>query len=69
MTIWRGGLRAAVHGSELEQAQAYRATLRELENRIRIFVVLPFEALDRMALAQRAAAIGQMQLGTSQETP
>ena len=59
---------AAVHGSELEQAQAYRATLRELENRIRIFVVLPFEALDRMALAQRAAAIGQMKLNTSQGT-
>ncbi|MCB5944098.1 arsenate reductase ArsC [Acidocella sp. KAb 2-4] len=51
---------AAVQGSAMEKAQAYRDALRMLENRIKIFVVLPFESLDRIALAQRSAAIGRM---------
>jgi arsenate reductase len=50
---------AAVQGSEIDRAHAYRDTFRALENRIKIFVALPFEALDRLALQRRTAAIGQ----------
>lgn len=55
----------SVQGSEIERAQAYRAALRMLENRIKIFVVLPFDALDRMALERRVAAIGHMSPDTT----
>ncbi len=59
---------ASVQGSEIERAQAYRDALRMLENRIKIFVVLPFDALDRMALERRIAAIGHMSPDTTEGT-
>jgi len=59
---------AAVQGSDMERAQAYRDTLRALENRIKIFVVLPFDALDRLALERRTAAIGLMRPDDTEET-
>jgi len=49
---------AAVEGSELEKRAAFRAAFAALENRIRLFISLPFDALDRMALQQRLDAIG-----------
>lgn len=58
---------AAVRGSEMEKASAYRDTLRALENRIKIFVVLPFDSLDRLALERRTAAIGRMKLDAAEE--
>ncbi len=59
---------AAVQGSDMERAQAYRDTLRALENRIKVFVVLPFNALDRLALERRTAAIGRMHPDNAEET-
>ncbi|EKM98157.1 MULTISPECIES: arsenate reductase ArsC [unclassified Acidocella] len=60
---------AAIDGSEVIRMQAYREALRALENRIKIFTVLPFASLDRMALAQRAGAIGLLNTDSATETP
>jgi arsenate reductase len=53
---------AAVEGPETLQWQAFREALRQLENRIRIFVSLPIASLDRLRLQQRVADIGQITL-------
>jgi arsenate reductase (thioredoxin) len=58
---------AAVEGSEIEQAQAFRATLRALENRIKAFVALPVASLDRMSLARQVEAIGRLRLVAQEE--
>ncbi len=50
---------AAVEGSEAEKRAAFRAAFAALENRIRPFLSLPFDSLDRMALQQRLRAIGK----------
>jgi arsenate reductase len=50
---------AAVEGSELERRAAFREAFAALENRIRLFMSLPFASLDRMALQQRLDAIGR----------
>jgi arsenate reductase len=49
---------AAVEGTELERREAFRRAFRELENRIKIFVSLRIEALDRLALKQKVDEIG-----------
>src|SRR6478672_824008 len=49
---------AAVEGSELLKRAAFRAAFAALENRIRLFISLPFASLDRMALQKRLDAIG-----------
>ncbi|HYN76573.1 MAG TPA: arsenate reductase ArsC, partial [Lamprocystis sp. (in: g-proteobacteria)] len=41
---------AAVAGDDLIRLNAFRTAFREIENRIRIFVALPFAALDRHKL-------------------
>ena len=51
---------AAVETSEIDQAHAFRATLRDLENRIKLFIALPIASLDRMSLARQVDAIGRM---------
>jgi len=51
---------AAVEGSEIEKRTAFRAAFAALENRIRLFVSLPFDSLDRMALQRRLDAIGAL---------
>ncbi len=51
---------AAVESSEVEQWQAFRDTLRALENRVKLFVALPVVSLDRMSLARQVEAIGRM---------
>jgi|SRR3954452_12479061 protein-tyrosine-phosphatase len=50
---------AAATGSESERRQAFRETLRILENRIKLFASLPVEALDRLALKNKLAEIGR----------
>ena len=50
---------AAVAGSEVERRAAFREAFVALENRIKIFLSLPFASLDRMALQQRLNAIGR----------
>ena len=49
---------AAVEGSEIEKRAAFRDAFAALDNRIRVFLSLPFDSLDRMALQQRLDAIG-----------
>lgn len=53
---------AAVQGPDQVQWQAFREALRQLENRIRIFVNLPIASLDRMRLAEKVAEIGRVTL-------
>ena len=50
---------AAVEG-EAEKAAAFRKTLAELEARIKLFVNIPLESLDRLAVHQAVRGIGQM---------
>jgi len=50
---------AAVEGNEFDKRAAFREAFTALENRIRIFMSLPFASLDRMALQQRLDAIGR----------
>lgn len=51
---------AAVDGSEAEQMLAFRDAFRSLEQRLKIFVSLPIDKLDRIALTQRVEAIGRL---------
>jgi arsenate reductase len=50
---------AAVEGPSHEQMAAFRAALAMLERRVRLFVSLPIESLDRMSLKQKIEAIGK----------
>ncbi len=47
------------HGDDLERVQAFRTAFKELENRIAIFVNLPFASLDHLKLQQRLHEIGR----------
>lgn len=49
---------AAVVGAPLEQIKAFRETLRALDQRIKTFISLRIEALDRLALKRKADEIG-----------
>jgi len=49
---------AAVDGSELEKRAAFRSAFAALDNRIRLFLSLPLDSLDKMALQQRLDSIG-----------
>jgi len=51
---------AAVEGDDAARMKAFRATFRQLSNRIRLFVNLPFEKLDRLALKRELDAIGKV---------
>lgn len=49
---------AAVEG-DAEKASAFRKALAELEARIKLFLSIPVESLDRLALQQAVRGIGQ----------
>lgn len=49
---------AAVEGTEAERTQAFRDAYRQLENKIKAFVVLPIDKLDRMATEREVDRIG-----------
>ena len=51
---------AAFTTAGVEQAQAFRDTLRAMEHRIKLFVALPVASLDRMSLARQVEAIGRL---------
>jgi arsenate reductase (thioredoxin) len=51
---------AAVDGSDAERMLAFREAFRSLERRLKIFVSLPIDKLDRVALTQRVEAIGRL---------
>lgn len=50
---------AAVQGTDTEKRAVFDRAFREIGNRVRIFLSLPIEKLDRMALQREVKAIGQ----------
>ena len=50
---------AAVDGTDVEKAFAFRTASKELESRIKLLVDLPIGSLDRMKLQQSLRAIGK----------
>ena len=50
---------AAVEGSGAEQRKAFRAAYFTLENRIKLFVALPIDKLDGMAIKRSIDEIGR----------
>jgi arsenate reductase len=58
---------AEVAGDELSRLMAFRTAFRELENRIKIFVSLPFASLDRLKLQKRLDEIGRVRLAEAEE--
>jgi arsenate reductase len=50
---------AAVEGSEAQRMAAFKDAYRRLDARIKLFVSLPLEKLDRLALARETAQIGR----------
>ena len=52
---------ADVIGTEAEVDAAFEQIWRWLEQRVRAFLDLPFETMDRKALASELARIGQME--------
>lgn len=51
---------AAVEGLDIDKKTAFQQAFNELQNRISIFVNLPFASLDRLKLKQRLDEIGQI---------
>ena len=50
---------AAAEGDDAQKMLAFRKALRELENRIKIFMNLPIKSLDKIKLQSRLDEIGQ----------
>jgi arsenate reductase len=50
---------AAAEGTREEQLRAFQRALRELDARIKLFINLPIEKLDKMALQERIRDIGR----------
>ena len=50
---------AAVAGTDEQKRAAFAQTLRQIRNRVRLFLSLPLETLDRMAIECRMRAIGK----------
>jgi arsenate reductase len=50
---------AAVEGSDEVKRAAFAQTLRQIRNRVQLFVSLPLETLDRMAIETKMRAIGK----------
>jgi len=53
---------AAVTGTEAQMRKAFRDVYLALENRTKIFVALPIERLDRLAIKQEVEAIGHVRV-------
>lgn len=51
---------AAVQGNDIEQRNAFREAFRVLENRIKLFVALPLDKLDRLAIKREVDEIGHL---------
>jgi arsenate reductase (thioredoxin) len=50
---------AAVEGTDLEKANAFREAFRTLERRIDLFVSLPLTTLERRALGNKVQELGK----------
>ena len=55
---------AVVEGTDIQQEAAFALATRYLRNRISIFVNLPIQSLDRMALNAKLREIGQLEGAT-----
>lgn len=51
---------AAIEGTPEERSRAFLRALTELDARIRLFSLLPFESLTRMSLQHKIREIGEM---------
>ena len=60
---------AAVQGTQAEQRRAFRDAYVVLENRIKLFVALPVEKLDRMAIQRSVDDIGGRSVVATIATP
>ena len=50
---------AAVEGSEIDKANAFRDTFRALERRVGLFLSLPLDSIDRLSLQNKVSEIGK----------
>jgi arsenate reductase len=50
---------AAVTGADDDKRAAFAQTLRQIRSRVQLFLSLPLETLDRMAIQDRMQAIGK----------
>lgn len=57
---------AAVEGSEAERMKAFRDAFRHLDARIKLFVSLPLDKLDRLMAKREADRIGRLSLDSDQ---
>jgi arsenate reductase len=53
---------AAVEGTDDEKRAAFAQTVRQMRKRVELFLSLPLEALDSMAIEKKMRAIGQQPL-------
>ena len=53
---------AAIEGTEAERRRAVRTAYLALENRIKVFVALPIDRLDRLAIKQQVDEIGHLRV-------
>jgi arsenate reductase (thioredoxin) len=53
---------AAVEGTDERRRQTFRDAYRQLETRIKLFVALPIDKLDHMAIKREVDRIGHLQL-------
>lgn len=58
---------AAVIGSEAEKAAAFRDAFSRLDARIKLFVSLPFDKLERMALKREVDKIGRLRSDAAED--
>ncbi|HUX46327.1 MAG TPA: arsenate reductase ArsC [Terracidiphilus sp.] len=54
---------AAVQGTDEDKRAAFARTLQQIRNRVQLFLSLPVETLDRMALERQMREIGREPLG------
>jgi len=59
---------ASVEGTDMEKKAAFVKAFNELQNRISIFVNLPFESLDKLKLQEKLDEIGRVSLESSEES-
>ena len=56
---------AAVEGSDIEKERAFVTAFKYLKNRISVFVSLPIQSLDKMALRGKLLDIGRLDGATA----
>jgi arsenate reductase len=56
---------AAVQGSDEEKRAVFALSLQQIRNRVQLFLSLPLETLDRIAIESQMRAIGQEPLQTA----